>query len=79
MDMTWTKELSKNEVRTGAGYESTVTYKKGIHALIVKYGFIGEVQKIRVESNFGKSSMVSDYAANERLKAIQTFKNLILN
>ena len=44
--------------------------KDGIHSLTVKS------EKIIVESNFGKSSMVSEYSLEEYEKAISTFLQL---
>lgn len=47
--------------------------KKGIHSLTVKGS------KIRVESNFGRESMVSTYNLDEYEKALQVFTRLTNN
>lgn len=71
--------VTKKVEHLGGGFERNVTYTRGIHSMKVCYSFTDLITKIRIESNFGKSSMVSDYVGAERKKAIETFKNLIFN
>jgi hypothetical protein len=61
------------------GTSDSTIFSKGIHSIRFFTDFGGRVTKVRVESNFGKSSMVSDYSADERTKAVSVFKNLLEN
>lgn len=70
-------DLNKTEKPTGGGFQRVVTWSKGIHSIKAHYTFSNKLEKIIVESNFGKSSMVAKYLPDEKQKAIACFERLI--